>query len=292
MTALTVLFACVYGEERYVGFGVPAADAPLTLHPLGALQLGRLVGESGLDEAALRDALAAHGEPVEIPAEARARVRMLPPLLPAHPGDALVSGFMMTHNVKTDASTPDQPNWFVKGLGDVLRVPGLPLDVPAEAVAVTEEAEVVLVYVDDADAVPRYAGYTFGNDLTDIGLFKRHAGHLSYAKLCGTGVAPWLHLGAPPCSVTGETRVERAGEVAWKSAFTTGTDALHYNVDTMIGRLFSYRSLHRPGRVHYVYLGADRSSFHGGFRTQDGDRVVLDFTSHGVTLDNTLSWGG
>ncbi|MFJ3303928.1 FAH family protein [Streptomyces sp. NPDC086549] len=287
---MTVLFECTYGDERYVGLGIPAADAPLRLYPALGVELAKMVREFGHDETLLRDALTADRSPVDVPVSEISAVRMRPPLLPEHVGDALVSGFMMTHNVKADATVPDQPNWFVKGLGDVLKVPGQPLSVPADAVAVTEEAEVVLVYVDDEDAVPRYAGYTFGNDLTDIGLFKRHAGHLSYAKLCDTAVAPWLHLGAPPSSVTGEVTIERAGEVAWKAGFTTGTDALHYDLDTMVSRLFSYRSLHHPGRVHYVFIGADRSSFHGGFRTEHGDRVVLDFTSHGVTLSNPLAW--
>ncbi|WDV34191.1 hypothetical protein OIM90_32165 [Streptomyces sp. AD16] len=106
-------------------------------------------------------------------------------------GDALVSGFMMTHNVKVDAATPDQPTWFFKGLGDRLKLSGEPLAVPGDAVAVCEEAEIVLVYVGDATTGrPRYAGHTFGNDLTDIGRFKQHNGHLSYAKLCDAAISP------------------------------------------------------------------------------------------------------
>jgi hypothetical protein len=58
----------------------------------------------------------------------------------------------------------------------------------------------------------------------------------------------------------------------------------------MMSRLFSYKALHRPGRVHYVYIGADRSSFHAGFRTRDGDRVTIDVASHGVRLSHPLVW--
>ncbi|MEU8891914.1 FAH family protein [Streptomyces sp. NPDC048442] len=289
---MTVLFECSYDHQRYVGFGVPQDGAPLRLHPLGGADLRVLLHRSGGDESALRDALAAAGPALDVPAADLPLVRMRPPLLPDHVGDALVSGFMMTHHVKAGPEVPDQPNWFFKGLGNVLRVPGLPLSVPGDAVAVTEEAEVVLVYVDDEEGESHYAGYTFGNDLTDIGRFKQHAGHLSYAKLCDTAVAPWLHLGAPPRSVTGAVTVERDGAPAWKGSFTTGTDALHYDLDTMMRRLFAYESLHHPGRTHYVYIGADRSSFHGGFRLEDGDRVTLDFASHGVTVSNPLVWKG
>ncbi|MGW4687047.1 FAH family protein [Streptomyces sp. NPDC004244] len=291
---MTVLFECTHDQARHIGLGIPDDDAPLRLHRLRedddlAALLARTGGAD--DRSAAVAALLAVRPAVEVPAEDRHLVRMRPPLLPAHVGDALVSGFMMTHNVKIDSGVPDQPNWFVKGLGDILRLPGEPLSVPGDAIAVCEEAEVVLVYVGDADGVPRYAGHTFGNDLTDIGRFKQHAGHLSYAKLCDAGIAPWLHLDAPPRSATGEVVIERDGAPAWKGAFTTGTDAIHYDVAAMMDRLFAHRSLHRPGRVHYVYVGADRSSFHGGFRTADGDRVAVDVTSHGVRFTHPLAWG-
>lgn len=44
--------------------------------------------------------------------------------------------------------------------------------------------------------------------------------------------------------------------------------------------------------MHYVYLGADRSSFHSGFTMADRDRVEIDFTSHAVTLIHTVRYTG
>ncbi|MDT0445410.1 FAH family protein [Streptomyces johnsoniae] len=282
---MTALFECSYGDERYFGFAPPTDRAGLRLYPGSGDELAAPILESGGDI----DALTAGREPVDVPAGDRDKVRTRVPLFPDHVGDALVSGFMKTHNVKVDAATPDQPNWFFKGLGEVLKLPGEPLSVPGEAVAVCEEAEVVLVYVGDAeDGRPRYVGYTFGNDVTDIGRFKRHNGHLSYAKLCDSAISPALHLGPPPSLVTGETVIERGGALVWKGPFTTGTSALHYDLDTMMATLFAHESLHWPGRVHYVYMGADRSSFHGGHAMADGDRVTLDFRSHGIQLTNPL----
>ncbi|MFE9427488.1 FAH family protein [Kitasatospora sp. NPDC006697] len=282
-----VIFECLYRGERHLGLTPLTGDLPLQLHPLDGRPLVDLLPEHGGDPVAAAERIAGQRPPVTAD---RAEVRLLPPLLPAHPGDALVSGFMMTHNVKVDSEVPDQPTWFVKGFGDSLRLPGEPLGVPADAVAVCEEAEVVLVYVGDPEGVPRYTGWTFGNDLTDIGRFKQHAGHLSYAKLCDPAIAPALHPGPPPAEVTGQTVVERDGLPAWKGEFRTGLQALHYGLPAMTARLFAYRTLHRPGLVHYVYLGADRGSFHAGFRLADGDRVALDFSSHGVALSNPLAW--
>ncbi|MFB7928925.1 MULTISPECIES: FAH family protein [Streptomyces] len=280
---MTVLFECTYRGGRYFGLGLPKSDEPLSLTPLTDRNLGKLLTEGG-DVAVL---LAA-SETVTVPVSELDTVSFRPPLLPDHLGDAVVGGFMQTHNVKVDADTPSQPNWFLKGLGDVLRTSGQDLRAPAGSVALTEEAEVVLVYVTDADGMPRYVGYTFGNDLTDIGRFRRHRGHLSYAKLCDAGVAPWLFLDEPPRQVTGHVTIERDGEPAWRGEFTTGTKALHYGLDDIMSELFSYDALLAPGRVHYVYIGADRSSFHDGFRMTDRDRVTLDFASHGVTLSNTV----
>ncbi|MER6285415.1 FAH family protein [Streptomyces sviceus] len=273
---MTVLFECTYQGRRHIGLGLPREDEPLRLVPLGDRNLADLLlaGDDPAD-----------AEAVTVPA---GEVTFRPPLLPDHPGGAMVGGFMQTHNVKVDADTPAQPNWFLKGLGDVLKLPGQDLRAPVGSVALTEEAEVVLVHVTDAAGVPRYVGYTFGNDLTDIGRFRRHRGHLSYAKLCDAAVAPWLFRDEPPRHVTGQVTIERDGEPGWRGEFTTGTKALHYGLDAIMSELFSYDALCVPGRVHYVYLGADRSSFHDGFRIADRDRVTLDFASHGVTLSNTV----
>ncbi|MFD5464491.1 FAH family protein [Kitasatospora sp. NPDC127059] len=284
---MTVLFECDYQGASYFALGAAPSGAPLRLYPLSDERLAVLVRESGGDAGALTSGRT----PVDVPAGELHQVRTRVPCLPRQVGDALVGGFMMTHNVKVDETTPDQPAWFFKGLGDALRLPGEPLDVPGGALAVCEEAEVVLVYVgDEGTGRPRYVGYTFGNDVTDIGRFRRHNGHLSYAKLCSAGISPALHLGPPPRHVTGETTIERDGALVWKGTFTTGTDALHYDLDTITAGLFAHEALHRPGRVHYVYVGADRSSFHGGHTMLDGDRVTLDFRSHGVTLANPLVW--
>ncbi|WP_406374245.1 hypothetical protein OG788_28145 [Streptomyces sp. NBC_00647] len=42
--------------------------------------------------------------------------------------------------------------------------------------------------------------------------------------------------------------------------------------------------------MHYVYLGADRSGFRGGFTIADQDRIEIDFATHGVTLSHTVDW--
>ncbi|MFF3571523.1 hypothetical protein [Nocardia jiangxiensis] len=218
---------------------------------------------------------------------AAADVVFRPPLLP-RTGAALVSGFMRTHHVNAADDVPAQPNWFFKGFGSASAVGDGPLRVPATFEALCEEIEVVLVYVIDPTGAPVYVGYTFGNDLTDIGHFKRLPGHLAYAKLCQPAILPWLFREPPPAEVTGTVTIERDGAPAWQGAFRTGADALHYRVDDLVSTLFGYPELTRPGTVHYLYLGADKGSYQAGFRLDRGDRIIARIEGYGLELSNTI----
>ncbi|MER7754700.1 fumarylacetoacetate (FAA) hydrolase [Kitasatospora sp. NPDC097643] len=284
-----------YRGRRYVSLGTTAPGEPQTLHhvPDGRL-LAAVLTDAGpeavtaLTEAADTLTVTA-GDP---------ELRPLPPLLPTTgPGTALVSGFLGTHKSKSAAivahgDQPPLPKWFFKGLGSWLRTPGQPLVVPAEPVWLIEEAEIVLVYVNDDEGTPHYAGYTFGNDLCDIGLHRIDPGYTPTGKLCDTAISPHLFLGEPPRAATGRVAIERDGATAWEGKFEIGSDSLYFTVEELTERLFSFPALRRPGLVNYVLTGADRSSFHDGFQLTDGDRMVIDVTSHGVALSNPVQYGG
>ncbi|MFD9358918.1 FAH family protein [Streptomyces sp. NPDC060031] len=290
---MTPFFECAYQGERFVCFADTPPGEPLLLFPAPADTAVALLDAGGSSDA-FAEAVRGAGPGRLIPAASRGAVRPLPPLLPDAPGTAVAGGFMQTHNVKVaaegEAAGPEHPNWFFKGPGSALRVSGEPLGVPAAAVAVCEEAEVVLVYRTDEKGEAVYLGHTFGNDLTDIGRFRQNPAHLSYAKLCEASVSPWFFPGEPPRAVTGRVTVERAGRTAWEGEFRTGLDALHYPVESMTGHLFSHPALRAPNAVHYVFLGADRSSFHAGFSIGDGDVLSLEFPDHGVTVTNQVRW--
>ncbi|MGK5732055.1 fumarylacetoacetate (FAA) hydrolase [Streptomyces sp. URMC 124] len=289
-----ILFECEYQGERYAGFAQPVPGEPLTLHRVTEGQVrDAVIATSGPGE--LVAALTGGAEWITVPA-GDPQLRFLPPLLPTSTNNALLSGFMRTHKSKFDTEPAEgeefiAPNWFFKGFGSWLRMPGEPLTVPASAVALIEEPEVALVYVNDADGTPHYAGYTFGNDLCDIGLHRRNPGWNPYCKLCDTSMAPWLFLGEPPRSVTGRVTIERDGVAAWEGNFDCGEDSLYFKVKDMTDHLFGYPAVRRPGLVNYVLLGADEASFHDGFRIADGDRITIDVKSHGVVLANTVSFG-
>ncbi|MFC4036661.1 fumarylacetoacetate (FAA) hydrolase [Streptomyces polygonati] len=287
------VFECEYRGVRHAGTGLPAPGAELTLYPVAEGQLRAAVLAGG--PRSLEQAVTAQGGPVTATAD-DPDLRFLPPLLPTDTNNSLLTGFMGTHRSKFDRPpTADEPfrapNWLIKGMGSWTRMPGETLTVPASAVALLEEPEVALVFANDADGVPHYAGYTFGNDLNDIGLHTQNPwGWTPYAKLCDSAMTPWLFLGAPPVTAAGRVVIERGGETAWEGPFTCGADALFQRVPDMIEHLLSYPALRRPGLVQYMLLGSDKASWHDGFRIADEDRVTIEFTSHGVVLSNPVSW--
>ncbi|MFC8935571.1 hypothetical protein ACFT1A_26105 [Rhodococcus sp. NPDC057135] len=292
----STVFEATYRGEPHVGFGRADTSAGLVnlYRSKDGLLAQSIVNTDGSADA-IRDIIAAGHNPIVVAGD-DPELRLRPPLLTGTNGNALLSGFMGTHKKKWDGkSAPDNgeftpPKWFFKGFGDWIRLPGDDLNVPAEPLALIEEPEVVLVYINDAEGTPHYAGYTFGNDLCDIGLHRRDPGYNPYCKLCDTVVVPLLFLGEPPTTVNGQVNIVRNGQTAWQGEFNCGTDALYYRVSDMVEHLFSFPALRRPGLVNYVLLGADEASFHDGFSIVDGDRVDIHVRSHDVRFENTVTY--
>ncbi len=288
---MSILFETEYNGERFVGFDRPEPGKPHTLYRVTDGQLAATLIEVG-SPAALVAAITERAESITV---TDGELRYLPPLLPTTTGNALLSGFMRTHKSKMDGPRPergdvDPPKWFFKGFGSWLRMPGESLVVPAAPVALIEEPEIALVYVNDEQGTPHYAGYTFGNDLCDIGLHLQNPGYNPYCKLCDTSIAPWLFLDVPPRTVNGRVTIERDGVTAWEGGFDCGLDDLYYRLEDMADHLFTFPQVRRPGMVNYILLGADSASFHDGFRIADGDKVNIDFASHGVLLSNVVEF--
>jgi hypothetical protein len=291
--SIPTLFEATYKGNRYVGFGRTEPDVARTLYRVADGQLAAAVMAAKGSPAAIQAAIADGAETVSVTLDDPG-LRPLPPLLPTATGNALLSGFMGTHVKKWGGKSAVEgaeftpPKWFFKGFGNWARLPGEPLNVPANPVALIEEPEVVLVYVNDADGHPHYAGYTFGNDLCDIGLHRKDPGYNPYCKLCDTAVTPLLFLDSPPQTASGRVTIVRDGATAWEGNFDCGADALYFRVQDMVDHLFSFPALRRPGLVNYVLLGADEASFHDGFRIADGDRIAIEVKSHDVAFENEV----
>src|SRR5579863_3686089 len=203
---MTRIFEAIYQGDRVIGMDEPYEFDTFKLYKTTLQQLldsGKCLADSDK----VRHHLNNTTQTITISKMCKQDMEFMPPLFPDSSRDAFVSGFMQTHNVKIDESNSDNlkvPNWFFKGLTSSLKVSGKKLVVPKNPIAVCEEAEVVLIYQADNSGKPQYRGYTFGNDLTDIGCFKRNQGHLAYAKLCDGAISYWFHAAQPPQKVNGE----------------------------------------------------------------------------------------
>lgn len=60
---MTVVFECIYDDERYFGLGVPEAGAPLRLYPLAGDTLAALLTTAAGDGADTADLLTRAGRP-------------------------------------------------------------------------------------------------------------------------------------------------------------------------------------------------------------------------------------
>jgi hypothetical protein len=232
------------------------------------------------------------------PPPARHPLRYRIPFLPAEAPYGMVSGFGLAHRNKVAADklngsgrVAGHPAWFFKGFAHTLKTDGEPLRLSGAAQVVCEEAEMVLVYHVDQDRRPRYLGFTFGNDMTDIGQIRGNPAHLSYGKLGDSAIHPCLFLGEPPERADGRVRVVRDEETVWEGEITNGHAMLAYTVETMLSKLWLHHSLLVPGMVHYVYIGADRNSIDHGCRINSGDVVDISFDGFGVHLRNPVLLG-
>lgn len=289
----TKFMEVILNEKRYVGYSKDNSPFPDYFFQTSLERLcSEIEHNPGADSAV--DFLNSSLDKVEFSSNEKDLLTVIPPFSPDDDSEVTVSGFMQTHNIKMDtkldsAGNAIMPNWFSKGNSSSLKLTGEVLRAPKNMMALCEEAEIVLIYKNNAEGHSKYCGYTFGNDLTDIGRFKYNNGHLGYAKLCDAGVSCWFFMGPPPDVVTGNTVIEREGEKVWSGEFTTGLNAIGYEVSGMINNLFSYPALRNPGQVNYIYIGADRSSFHAGFSIIDTDCITLNFASHGVSLSHEVN---
>ncbi|MDU9393531.1 sugar transporter [Pseudomonas sp. zfem002] len=285
---MSIIFECARDGQRYVAS--PGGAGQFTLYPVPSLH------------ALLRDTAAGKypGGPLEflrehIPAPLTvtdlAGFELLPCLLPADPRQGVVCGFGLTHQSKiaTPPQDDERPAFFIKGFADTLKRSGEVLRMSRGALSACEEAEVVALFLVDANGQPGYLGYTFGNDLTDIELARSKRNYLAYAKLQPSAISHLFYWQPLPELIKGRTSIYRAGDLHWQQDFNTGLSCLSYDANALFDTLWQHPSLRLPGTLIYLYMGADRNSADAGIHLSHGDTVVCDFDG-GPRLSNLIEW--
>ncbi|MCV9877498.1 hypothetical protein [Brenneria izbisi] len=228
-----------------------------------------------------------------------AKVTYCLPAQPCSSSQGMVSGFGLAHLNKVspdklnDAGKLDgYPSWFFKGFANSLKMNDEVIKLSEAAVSVCEEAEIVLIYYINAESLPIYLGFTFGNDLTDIGQIRGNPSHLSYGKLADSAIHPFIFLAPPPAKIIGDVSIYRDNEKIWSRDIINGSEVLAYPVEKMMSKLWMHHSLCVPGMVHYVYIGADKNSIDFGVKIKNNDKVNIEFPDYNVLISNSIALHG
>ena len=180
------------------------------------------------------------------------------------------------------------PEWFYKGAGTILRAPNEPLDVPPYAEDGGEEAEVAGVYFIAPGGQPYRIGMTAGNEFSDHKFERKNYLNLAGSKLRTCSLGPELVIDPEFKSVSGQVRIERAGEILWSQEILTGETEMCHSLANLEHHHFKFEPHRRPGDLHVHYFGACSLSFGAGVLLQNGDEMSVEFNGFGRALRNPL----
>ncbi|WP_018152776.1 AraD1 family protein [Leeia oryzae] len=181
-----------------------------------------------------------------------------------------------------------QPEWFYKGDGSIVVAPGQPLPSPSFALDHGEEPELVGLYIIGPDHKPYRLGFAVGNEFSDHVTERQNYLYLAHSKLRPCSVGPALRVGELPAALTGESRIERRGEVRWQKPFLTGEANMCHSIANLEYHQFKYAQFLRPGDVHLHFFGTATLSFADGISVAEGDEFVLQVPGFGPELRNPV----
>jgi hypothetical protein len=180
------------------------------------------------------------------------------------------------------------PEWFYKGNGAILRAHNEPLEVPSYAEDGGEEAEIAGLYIIAPDGSPHRIGMAAGNEFSDHLFEKRNYLNLAGSKLRNCALGPEIVIDPSFNSVTGEVRIERAGNTLWSKPIRTGEAEMCHSLQNIEHHHFKFETHRTPGDLHIHYFGAHSLSFGDGVRLAHGDIMSIRFDGFGRPLRNPI----
>jgi hypothetical protein len=184
-----------------------------------------------------------------------------------------------------------QPEWFYKGDGSTIALPGGDLVSPSFALDGGEEPEIAGVYVISPEGAPVRVGFALGNEFSDHVTERQNYLFLAHSKLRASSFGPELLLGDLPADVQGASRIRRAKSVLWEKPFISGEQNMSHTVANLEAHHFKYDLFRRPGDVHVHFFGTATLSFSDGIKTEKGDVFEIEAEAFGLPLRNRLTIG-
>jgi hypothetical protein len=188
----------------------------------------------------------------------------------------------------TEGSIGIAPEWFYKGDGSSVRAHLEPLDIPSHAEDGGEEAELAGVYIIAQDGSPWRIGIAQGNEFSDHKFEKRNYLNLAGSKLRTSSLGPELVLDALFADVSGEVRIERAGQTLWHKQIASGEQNMCHSLANLEHHHFKFDGHRQPGSIHIHFFGADVLSFGEGIVLAEGDIAEVRFEGFGRALRNPI----
>jgi hypothetical protein len=184
-----------------------------------------------------------------------------------------------------------QPEWFYKGDGSMLVVPGGDFLSPSFALDGGEEPEIVGVYLIDPAGAPVRVGFALGDEFSDHVMERQNYLYLAHSKLRPSSFGPELLVGDLPADIRGVSRIRRGKEVVWEKPFLSGEQNMSHAIANLEAHYFKYALFRRPGDVHAHFFGTATLSFSDGIKAQKGDVFEIEAEPFGLPLRNRL-WAG
>jgi hypothetical protein len=181
-----------------------------------------------------------------------------------------------------------QPEWFYKGNGFNLAVPGGPLLSPAFADDAGEEPEIAGIYVIGDDGTPFRVGFALSNEFSDHVMERQNYLYLAHSKLRPASFGPEIRIGNLPDDVRGISRIRRAEKVIFEKPFLSGESNMSHSIANLEHHHFKYALFRQPGDVHIHMFGTATLSFADGVRTLPGDEFEIAAEDFGLPLRNRL----
>jgi hypothetical protein len=178
------------------------------------------------------------------------------------------------------ADTEPPPPYFFRGCVEELTLGPGTLHAPASATILSEEFELVLVARRDRRGVFEWVGYTFGNDLTDLGEFRRDAARIQHAKTPKAGLCPLWWEGSPPAALPVLARRVRGEAV---DSYTTLLGTRYVPCDVLLTALNGFAGVTMFEHI-LVFSGAPRGFAWREDPVRSGDVLMLEVEGFGEVL--------
>jgi hypothetical protein len=180
-----------------------------------------------------------------------------------------------------------QPEWFYKGNGLIIINPGENIKSPKFALDLSEEPELVGIYIIDRTGNPRRIGFALGNEFSDHKMEKINYLYLAHSKLRGCSYGPELNFNIRPENITGKSSIIRNRKIIWAKEFTTGETHMSHSIANLEYHHFKYEIFRQPGDVHIHFFGTSVMSFTDHIETREGDCFEVKAKGFGAALINT-----